>query len=77
MARIDPFGYRYTLFLLDSDEQRITGLVSIHDLERTKRLALSILNFDARVAFVAIHHYAPHVAAHEEPVARVSLDDEL
>lgn len=57
MAKIDSFNYQYTLILRDSDERRITGLVSCHDLERSRRLAKSALRLKSDAAYVDIYPY--------------------
>ena len=77
MAKIDSFNYQYTMITRHADERPITGIVSCHDLAKTKGLAWGILNA-GKAAIVDIYHYAPHIADLEgqEPVARVTLDDE-
>jgi hypothetical protein len=77
MAKVFWLNYRFTVLLLNSDDVVIGGLASVHDLEKTKRLALSALHLDGRFALAAIHNYAAHAAELEncEPVARLSLDD--
>ena len=76
MAKIDSFAYQYTLILRDSDERQITGLVSCHNLERSRRLAKSALQLNTSAAFVDIYPYTAHVAELEDKEAeeRISLD---
>ena len=76
--KIDSFNYQYTLILRSSDERRITGLVSCHDLEGTQRLAKSALRLNTSTAFVDIYPYAARAAELEdkEPEKRISLDDD-
>jgi hypothetical protein len=77
MGKINSFNYRYTIITRDSDERRITGLVSCHDIARTKILARSFL-WANKAAFVDVYNYAPHEAFLEncKPVVRISLDGE-
>lgn len=78
-SRINSFTYQYTLLIRDSDECRFSGLVSIHDLPATKRLAHTLLRTKAHAAYVDIYAYERKPAAAfeiEVPVARISLDDE-
>jgi hypothetical protein len=57
----------------------VSGFTTGRDLAATRRLAMNVLGLDGRVAYVDIHHYAAHAAELKdcEPVARVTLDDEV
>ncbi len=73
----NSFDYRFTVLLLNSDDQVVNGVSSVHGLEKTKRLALSVLRLDAFATLAAIYTYAAHAAELEnkEPIVYVSLDD--
>lgn len=78
MTGYNSFNYRYTLLLLNYQEEVISGLTSNRDLPGTQRLAHSLLNLDSRIAFVDIYTFTAHATdlANCEPLKRVSLDDE-
>jgi hypothetical protein len=76
--KFDSFNYQYTLLVLDGNEQRLTGLVSCHELPATKTLSRSCLRLTENAVYVDIYPYRARLAELEgvKRVVRISQDKE-
>ncbi len=60
--KFDSFAYQYTLLVRDSDEQRLTSIVSCHGLPATKTLSRSCLRLIEHAVYVDVYPYRARLA---------------
>ena len=80
MAKASTFGAaQYTLLLRTSEGGHLSGMLSIHDITTTRRIAQSALRLEPKAAMVDIHRYTINAVElyDAQPLETVTLDTEL